>query len=190
VLVLCRHGRTATNAAARIQGRVDTVLDDVGRVQAAAMASAVGHVDRVVSSPLRRAVETASAFGVPVDVDDRWIELDYGDWDERRLGDVAPAEWAAWRADATWEPPGGESLATLGTRVREACESLAAEAADRDVVVVSHVSPIKAAVAWALGVGDDIVWRMHLAPASITRIALRGGTPVLFSFNEVAHLPG
>src|SRR5688572_20323926 len=137
MLVLCRHGRTATNAAARIQGRVDTVLDDVGRVQADAVARAVGRADRVVSSPLRRAMETAAAFGVPVDVDERWIELDYGDWDERPLGEVTPAEWAAWRADAAWEPPGGESLATLGARVREACESLAAEAAHRDVVVVS-----------------------------------------------------
>jgi broad specificity phosphatase PhoE len=189
MLVLCRHGRTATNAAARIQGHVDTALDDVGVVQAAAMAKAVGDsVGRVVSSPLRRAQETAAAFGLPVSVDARWIELDYGDWDERRLGEVSAEEWARWRADVAWAPPGGESLADLGARVRGACEELAGEAAEHDVVVVSHVSPIKAAVAWALGVGDEVVWRMHLAPASITRVAVRATGPVLLSFDETAHL--
>ena len=189
MLYVVRHGRTAANASGLLLGRRDPPLDETGRAQAAAVAAAIGRPDRVIASPLARAQETAAAFGVAVETDDRWIELDYGDWDERPLRDIAAAEWAVWRADPSWEPPRGESLATLGVRVREACESLAAEAADRDVVVVSHVSPIKAAVAWALGVGDDIVWRMHLAPASITRIALRGGTPVLFSFNEVAHLP-
>jgi broad specificity phosphatase PhoE len=188
MLILCRHGRTATNAAARIQGRVDTPLDPVGRAQALALAAAVGPVDRVVSSPLVRAVQTAEAFGVPVEIDERWIELDYGDWDERLLGQVSPEEWARWRADPGWVPPGGESLAALGDRVREACVDLTAAAARHDIVVVSHVSPIKAAVAWALGVGDDVVWRMHLAPASISRVVLRGGTPVLFSFDETAHL--
>ena len=58
-----------------------------------------------------------------------------------------PAEmWATWRSDPRWAPPGGEALVDLGARVREACVELVEEAQDRDVVVVSHVSPIKAAV--------------------------------------------
>ena len=77
---------------------------------------------------------------------------------------------------------------TSGVRVREGAGDLVEEAADRDVVVVSHVSPIKAAVAWALGVGDEVAWRMWVAPASITRIGCRGATPSLRSFNETAHL--
>jgi broad specificity phosphatase PhoE len=64
--------------------------------------------------------------------------------------------------------------------------------ADGDVVVVSHVSPIKAAAAWALGVGDEVAWRMYVAQASITRIGVGGpgGLPSLRSFNETAHLDG
>jgi len=53
---------------------------------------------------------------------------------------------------------------------------------------VTHVSPIKAAVAWALGVGDDIAWRLYVAPASITRVAVSGARRSLHSFNETAHL--
>jgi hypothetical protein len=53
---------------------------------------------------------------------------------------------------------------------------------------VTHVSPIKAAVAWALGVGDEVAWRLFVAPASITRIAVSGARRSLHSFNEIAHL--
>ena len=53
-----------------------------------------------------------------------------------------------------------------------------------DVIVVTHVSPVKAAVAWSLGVGDEVAWRTFVAPGSITRIGARQGRPVLLSFNE------
>jgi broad specificity phosphatase PhoE len=138
---------------------------------------------RVVCSPLRRARETAAALGLPVTVDERWVELDYGELDGRPITDVPADLWTRWRADVDFAPPGGESLAALGVRVRAACEELAAEAAEADVVVVSHVSPIKAAVAWALGVGDELSWRLHVAPASVTRIAVRDGRGVLTAFN-------
>ena len=57
--------------------------------------------------------------------------------------------------------------------------------AEHDVVVVSHVSPIKAAVAWALGAGDQVVWHLHLATASVTRIGWGADVPVLHRYNEV-----
>src|SRR5690606_31267200 len=119
-----------------------------------------------------------------VAVDERWIELDYGVLDGVPVSDVPAATWASWRNDVTWTPEGGESLAALGERVREACTDLAAEARERDVVVVSHVSPIKAAVAWALDVGEAVAWRMWVAPASISRIGWSGTQPSLRSFNE------
>ena len=83
-------------------------------------------------------------------------------------------------------PAGGESLAALCRRVREACEELAAEAAHSDVVVVSHVSPIKAAVTWALGVGDCVAWRMFLGDAAISRIDTRGSQPLLLGFSDTS----
>lgn len=196
MIVLVRHGRTAANAEGLLLGRADPPLDDEGARQAAALAGACAtlDIDRIVTSPLGRCGQTAAAIAVrapsppAVEVDERWIELDYGELDGRPIAEVSAATWTAWRSDVAWRPPGGESLATLGARVREACEVLVDEAAERDVVVVSHVSPIKAAVAWALGVGDEATWRMWVAPASITRIGLAGRTPSLRSFNERAHL--
>ena len=188
MLLVVRHGQTAANAAGQLLGRADVPLTETGREQAAALAAAVGPVDRVISSPLQRARDTAAAFGQHVEVDDRWTELDYGVYDELALGDVPAEMWQKWRGDAEFAPPDGESLASVGRRVRAACDDLATGASESVVVVVSHVSPIKAAVAWALGVGDGVTWRMFVAVASITRIAVTDRGPILRSFNEVAHL--
>ena len=103
---------------------------------------------------------------------------------------VSAEGWATWRADPSWSPPGGESLVDLGARVRQACDAVAEAAADADVVVVTHVSPVKAALAWALGVGDQISFRSFVAPASITTISTAGGRPSLHGFNLLAHLGG
>ena len=196
MIVVGRHGRTAANAGGLLLGRADPPLDDEGARQAAALATACTALDvgRIVTSPLGRCNQTAAAIAAGVsatpaiEVDERWIELDYGELDGRPISEVSAATWAAWRSDVGWRPPGGESLASLGARVREACEGLVDEASGRDVVVVSHVSPIKAAVAWALGVGDETAWRMWVGPASITRIGVAGGRPSLRTFNETAHL--
>ena len=71
-------------------------------------------------------------------------------------------------SNPAWVPEGGESLAELDSRVRAACRSWPDRARDRTVAVVSHVSPIKTAVAWALGCGVEIGWRSHLSQASVT----------------------
>ena len=188
MLVFLRHGQTAVNAEGRLLGRADPELTELGFAQARAAAVAIGEVGRVVSSPLQRARVTAECFGVPVEIDDRWIELDYGDYDGRPFQEVPADVWARWRSDPSFVPPGGESLTALGVRVREACSALTDEAAERDVVVVSHVSPIKAAVAWALGVGDEVAWRMFLDVAAITRIGIGPRGPSLRSYNERSHL--
>lgn len=189
MLIVVRHGRTAANASGLLLGRrLDPGLDELGRRQASALAATLTDAALVVTSPLRRARETAEALGRPVTVDERWAEVDYGELDGTPLAEVAGETWARWRGDPDHAPPGGESLRQLGARVRPACEDLLAEAAEVDVVVVSHVSPVKAAVAWALGVGDDVAWRMWCAPASITRIAAGPRGPSLHGYNDVSHL--
>lgn len=195
MIVLVRHGQTTLNAAGRLVGRLDPPLTDLGREQAVAVAAMVGPVARVVASPLSRAVETARAFrgggsggSGEIEIDERWIEMDYGDFDGKPFADVPAAVWRQWRADSSFEPPGGgESLDAVGERVAAACaELLAGDAAEQDVVVVSHVSPIKAAVAWALGVDQSVAFRMRLDNATVTRI---GPGPVVHTFNAPVPPP-
>ena len=147
---------------------------------------------RVFADGPKRDVATAerlsSLYGVPVEIDDRWVEVDYGEYDGRLLGEVPAEVWTQWRTNPAFRPPGGESLAEAGARVRSACEELLAPGGDArgdgKVVVVSHVSPIKAAACWALGLGDEGAWRLYLANASVTTIAWGPGGPVLRGYNH------
>ena len=135
---LARHGRTVLNAEGRLRGLSDPPLDDVGRAEAARLAAAVA-VHRptvVVSSPLQRAVSTAQAIAsvanVPMVVDDRLNDRDYGPWTgelrsevERRFGSVD-------------EAPGVEKLADVASRAVVAWSQLTVEYEDGPLVLVSH----------------------------------------------------
>jgi broad specificity phosphatase PhoE len=197
VLVLVRHGETEANAQRRLLGRLESPLTARGRAQAQTLGAMLRPVARVVSSPLGRALDTASALGLdaPVEVDERWVEVDYGEYDGEPLGALPAEVWRQWRSDPRFRPPGGETLEEMGARVRAACAELFAEDGrgarqEADVVVVSHVSPIKAAVAWALGTDDALSWRLYLATASITVIGWGPGGPVLHRYNVTADTDG
>lgn len=186
MLILLRHGRTEANARGLLQGRVDNHLDELGRAQAAAAAELIGPVDRVIASPLIRAQQTAAAFGVEVETDERWQEIAYGDWESKPVADVSPETWQTWREDLDFRPPDGETLRELGSRVQSSLEEIAPTAEHADVVVVSHVSPMKSAVAWALGAPEETTWNMYVAQAAICRIRISGSRRSLVSFNELA----
>jgi probable phosphoglycerate mutase len=193
---LVRHGRTEANAANLLQGHIDNHLDDIGRAQAAVLGNAleaIASVDRVIASPLVRAQQTAEAIarscgrGLSVETDRRWIELDYGDFDGQPVTAVGADTWRQWRNDVHFRPPGGESMAELDARVQSALVDLAQGPNGLHIVVVSHVSPIKAAIAWALGVGIEISWRTSLDRASMSTIRLDVERPALKSFNVTVH---
>ncbi len=191
MLILVRHGRTAANKAGQLQGRLDQDLDSLGERQAAAVAAMVSAqtpVDTVIASPLKRAQQTAQAFGLPVITDDRFVELSYGVYEGVKHAEVPSEVWNSWKLDRLYVPEGGESLAALDVRVRAACEELVEQASSTNVVVVSHVSPMKSAVAWALGVGIEISWSCHLDQASVCRIGFRGNRPILLNFNETVDV--
>ena len=190
-----RHGETAHNRDGRLQGRADLELSARGIDQVARLAKRfpAGSLTAVFTSPLRRARQTADAIaaccGAPVEVDERLIELDYGDWDGRALAEIPADAWSVWRADPNFAPPGGESLVAVTARVAGFCgDRLGGEGA---IAAVSHVSPIKAAVAWALAVDERATWRMQLGLATISTIGARpDGSGYLLSYNDGAHLEG
>ncbi|HEY6428493.1 MAG TPA: histidine phosphatase family protein [Acidimicrobiales bacterium] len=196
MLILVRHGESVANAQGLLLGRTDAELTESGRSQAvAARALLRDPVAEVRTSPLRRARDTAALLDltVPASVDERWVEIDYGEFECQPLGGIPAEVWQRWQHDRGFRPEGGESLADVDERITAACAELfatggAARRSDGDVVVVSHVTPIKAAVAWALGT-VDLYWRLHLRTASVTRIGWNRDAPILHGFNEVALAP-
>ena len=194
-IIIVRHGRTEFNAAGRLQGRTDNPLDEVGLAQAEAVATYLAPEllsdTLIVCSPLLRARQTATAIakgvGASLEIDERWIELDYGAYEGLPQSEVPSNVWREWRSDSNFAAPQGESLNQVQQRVTDACAELAQRLDGRTAVVVSHVSPIKSAVAWALGVDVSVGWKTQLVTASITRLAISANGAALTSFNEVAR---
>lgn len=146
----------------------------------------------MIASPLRRACQTAEviARGTPT-IDRRWMEMDFGELEDRPVAQAVGLLWTGWAGDLEWAPVGGESLASLSRRVAEACEELLPLIGGKDVIVVTHVSPIKAAVAWALDVTPLIAGRLFVPEASITTIRAGGdGRPVLEGFGLAPRADG
>lgn len=194
-IIIVRHGRTEFNATGRLQGRTDNPLDEVGLAQAEAVAAylqpELSPDTLFVCSPLLRARQTATAIvnrvGNSFEIDERWIELDYGSYEGLRQAEVPSNVWRDWKNDNDFAAPQGESLNQVQRRVAEACDDLAQRLDGRTAVVVSHVSPIKSAVAWVLGVDASVGWKTQLSTASITRISVSSNGAALTSFNEVAQ---
>jgi probable phosphoglycerate mutase len=170
-LVLLRHGQTEYNAGSRMQGQLDTDLSDLGRMQAVAAAEVLAKRQPllIVSSDLRRALDTALALGepsgLPVSVDTRLRETHLGDWQgmtHLEVDAIAPGARLAWRDDARWAPHGGESRIDVAERSLPVVVDLVAgqaewgvDEADRPVVLVAHGGLIAALTAALLRLPVD-----------------------------------
>ncbi|MEI6447681.1 MAG: histidine phosphatase family protein [Actinomycetes bacterium] len=135
MLLLARHGQTDDNCPPlRFQGSRDTPLNECGRKQARELAETLADegLDRIVSSPLSRARETAEAVadatGLEVALDARFAEGDRGAWEGLLMEEVErlhPERYAAWRrAEPDFSFAGGESLLEHQARVAEALGEL------------------------------------------------------------------
>lgn len=143
-------------------------------------------MDRVVVSSRRRTQQTARAAGlddVPTTVDDRWTEIDFGAYDDRRIGEVMAELGAAWASDVSYVPPGGESMTSLHERVGDAVADLVEEATTANILVVTHATPIKSATVWLLGGGAEMIMRLRVSLASITTFRPVAHGLVLSEFN-------
>ncbi|HEY2549443.1 MAG TPA: histidine phosphatase family protein [Streptosporangiaceae bacterium] len=197
--LLLRHGQTPLSADRRFAGRGDYPLTETGRLEAAAAArrlAARGGIDAVVSSPLRRALDTAAAVsaavGLPVHTDDDLTETDFGQWEGLSFAAAAerwPAELKQWLASADAAPPGGESFGAVGSRVHDALSRLLDRYPRRTVVVVSHVTPIKTLVCRALLAPPAALFRVQLDVASLCEVDWFADGPALVrTLNDTAHL--
>ena len=206
--ILIRHGESLSNREGRVQGQADVELSYTGRQQAAAVAawcksqSFQNQSCELWSSPLCRAQETAevigTAIGLPVQLEDKLVELNAGVfqghlWDD--LADRFPEDVARWRSgDVDFQIPGGESRRQLAERGRHALEFLS----DRPVhsmIIVAHGGVLTAAL--GLLVGREHSLLAEVAERPFTRLPALGNCsvsqlkwpgPELLSFNETDHL--
>lgn len=197
-LVLLRHGQTPLSVEKRFAGRGDVELTEQGHRQAGAAAARLvsWQVEAVVSSPLSRCRDTAAhaadRLGLPVEVDEGFVETDFGAWEAMTFAEARAADPAGvdrWVGDPQVGPPGGESFFQVAARVSAAREDLLRRHRGRTVLVVSHVTPIKILVQQAMTAPLEALYRMHLDTACLSRIdCYADGPMVVRSLNDTAHL--
>ncbi|MEV1046777.1 bifunctional RNase H/acid phosphatase [Streptomyces sp. NPDC049916] len=201
-LLLLRHGETALTPQKRFSGSggTDPELSATGREQAtraAARFAALGTVQEIVSSPLRRCHETATAvaarLGLEVRVDEGLRETDFGAWEGLTFGEVRERygdDLTAWLASPDTAPTGGgESFTEVADRVAVARDRIVARSAGRTVLLVTHVTPVKTLVRLALGAPAEALFRMELSAASVSAIAYYAdGNASVTLLNDTSHL--
>ena len=181
-----------------LAGRLAVPLNAAGHGQAARLAGwfARQPVTAVWSSPLRRTLETAEpiarGLGLAVDTDDALLEVDFGAWEGKSFAelDEHPA-WRRWNgARARARAPGGETIAEVQARLCGFINDRCDEAPDGTLVLVSHGDPIRAALAYYLGVPIDLFLRIEVAPASVSVLAIDGWGPRVLCLNQtIEHGP-
>lgn len=202
--LLLRHGQTQMSVDGQYSGLSDPELTDMGQwqaEQAARFLASRGGIAAIVSSPLQRAKQTAltaaSALGMDeeaVEVDERLIEMDFGHWEGRRFSEVRddhPEEQAECFADCTKAPQGGESPEQVYRRVSELIDELTEEYAGKNVLLVSHVTPIKSVLRYAMNAGGEVYRTVHLDLASLSIAEFYGGAATLVrAVNDTHYLVG
>jgi broad specificity phosphatase PhoE len=188
-LILVRHGRTAMTEQHRMAGgggTFDPSLSPAGRADAERARDLLAQLvadpllggsapSLVVTSPMARTRETATVIAdslrLPVQLDPGFVENDYGHWDGLTYAEISqrwPEEMRAWQGSSSYAPPGGESLDDHVARVGAARDTLIAAHSGKAVVVVSHVTPIRAMLRAALDAGLAAMWRIRVDPCSVS----------------------
>jgi probable phosphoglycerate mutase len=199
-LLLLRHGQTELSVGRRYSGHGDPELTPLGHAQAAGAAVRLGAHDEiaaVLTSPLRRARQTAAAVAettnAPLEVREALIETDFGAWEGLTFSEARqrdPELHALWLGSQDVSPPGGESFASVAERLATERDAILAAYPGQTVVVVSHVTPIKMLLRDALAGGPEILYRLHLDLAGLSAVDFYpdGGASVRL-VNDTGHHP-
>lgn len=195
-LFLVRHGQTAWNAAQRAQGHCDTELDETGLAQAEGVAQALESegVQRIVSSDLRRCVQTASpisqATGRQIELQAALRERHFGHleglpYEEVRARIAEKAAQIGAETHAT-RPDQGESYLDVWDRLSTVRSELSTES--KTTVLVSHGGTLGLLLAGLLGQGFEEARAFRFANASITELVRAEGTWSIKRQNDSRHL--
>ena len=189
MIILIRPGQSTNNQLGLLVGTSDTSLTELGQRQSQALGPWLTEVEELClpsRSPARPHCSRCRSY---VRAGKILIEVDYGDLDGTSVTEITTEHWRAFEFEHERAFGGGESLADVDKRVHAELDGLVDDDSSllhsptRHLAIVSHVSPIKSAVTWALGVPGSTTWRMRLENGSMTVIGVRarGHQPSVFN---------
>jgi broad specificity phosphatase PhoE len=171
-LILIRHGETEWNVEGRYQGQADPPLNSKGQQQALILAHKLKDIglDLLVSSPLKRAAQTAqilaNKLNLSIFYDTRLMEIHQGDWQTRLRSEIEqhyPELFHRWETEP-WQvtPPNGENLSQVQQRVNEFLDELLSLHPDSRIGIITHRIPIALIKMRYQGLDPDIVRSLDL----------------------------
>jgi broad specificity phosphatase PhoE len=185
-LLLIRHGQTEWSKSGRHTGRTDIELTPVGRDEAVSAGRSLRdwHIDKVYSSPLARARETADIVGLRPDVgiDQNLVEWDYGIYEGEPTREIRRSipSWSVW----THEMIGGESIDQVGTRADAFLERVQQELTDGNAAVFAHGHLLSILIARWCGLDAIEGRRFALATATVSLLGSHHDDRVVRALNH------
>jgi broad specificity phosphatase PhoE len=196
-IYLIRHGESQSNVDKTFTGQMNAPLSDLGRRQAAAIATFFPgkQIDRIYASDLSRAYETAQPLsalcGVPIEQNIAFREIYGGKWEGEKFAELEflyPEDYALWRSDiGKGCPTDGEPFTEVAKRATQAVEEIVKEHPDETIVIASHAGPIRAMLAtWISGSLENMEGTAWVPNASISVVEYKDGkfTPVEMGITE------
>lgn len=198
-ILLVRHGQTQWNLEERFRGRSDLPLNPAGKKQARQVARRISlqwKPAALVTSPIRRAAQTADIIGNTIHLTPLWAsglsDINYGKWQG-----LTPAEASEKWPDsvAQWfehpemaKIPGGETLLEVQNRAMAAVKEACWLHPDQAIVLVSHTVVNRLILLAILGSPIDRFWKLRQEPCAINVIEKNEDGYVLVSMNDVCHI--
>jgi probable phosphoglycerate mutase len=194
--ILIRH---ATNDAVgkRLVGRMEGVqLNEEGKQQAQLLAErlSASRIAAIYSSPLERAVDTATPIAASLQleimIEEDLTDLEFGDWTNRTIEDLKDnlqfQRFNSFRSST--RIPGGESMLEAQTRMITTLEKLRTQHRNTTVAVISHADIIKSAIAYYAGIHLDMLLRIEVDPVSVSIIEVTDDTASILLVNHTGEL--
>ena len=179
-MILMRHGQADNNVTRILVGRnIESHLTEYGKYQVLDTAKYLGgiSIDKVLVSPVVRTVETAEIvceyLGVDYQIDERLYEIELGklvgmNYEEiiLKYGNLFLEFYTENEAALT--PYGVESFASIKQRIKNILDEIAEAYTDKNVLMISHLDPIKAAIAILLDLKPESLYKWQIRNASLT----------------------
>ncbi len=195
-LILVRHGETLSNRENRVQGITDTELSDYGHLQVEKLAESLRSepIENIVSSPLKRAYQTAQAIckfhKTAIEVENKLQEMNHGDFENVTIAELKEKHLPflkQWFSDpASVAMPNGESLYDLQTRAWNAIEKIVGNS--KNILVVSHGMTIMTILCKIQSLELSRAKEMLVNVASKTYVEFENGKGIITMFNDTSHL--
>ena len=199
-ILLVRHGTTTFNETDHLQGQIDNPLNQKGRDEAGRLAVRLKceNLDAIFSSPLQRAIETAtiinSFHNLPLTLVPEFSEINLGEWEGLKYSDVReqfPEIHQRWISDPVFPIPGGESFSTVCDRTRTGLERILQDE-HKHILITGHASVNRAILGNLLQLNPAGARHFRTGNAALSRLLLLENSlqqwAVVDFWNSTSHL--